>query len=351
MARITGIRSINKKAASPLPLGGSSPPSATTSWSEHPQNGKGDTPLQTPILYGRKRYFLPYKKSGNNRIAYVFLAPSILFFTLFIIWPLAQTFYLSFTSWNGINEITFVGLKNYTYFFQDQIAFKSVTNNLIWVVVICTIPVIIGLVQASILVNSGIRGSNIFQLILFLPQVFSSVVVTVIWNWIYNPVLGPLNTMLRSIGLEKLALPWLGNPNTVIIALLVMDVWVLYGFNTVVYSAAIQAVDTQLYEAATIDGCGMFRKFFNITIPCVSRTTTTLLLFALIDSFMIFDIVFQMTRGGPGYSSYVLSYYLYNQAFMNSRIGYGATIAVVFTVFLLLLSRCLLIIRERGEKK
>ena len=170
-------------------------------------------------------------------------------------------------------------------------------------VVACSLPIIIGLVQASLLVNSGIKHGKIFQLILFLPQVFSSVVASVIWSWMYNPVLGPINTFLEAIGLGDFAQAWLGNPDTVMLALLIMAVWMGYGFNTVVYSAAIQGIDSDLYEAATMDGCGPFRKFRYITIPCVRTTTTTLLMFALIDSFKVFDIVFQMTKGGPGYSS------------------------------------------------
>lgn len=290
-------------------------------------------------------------KGKQDWIAYLFLAPSMFFFAFFVLYPLCQTFYLSFTNWNGIDHINFIGLKNYSEFFKDPIVLRSIINNLIWVLVICTLPIIIGITQASILVNSGVRGANIFQLILFLPQVFSSVVVTVIWSWIYNPAIGPLNSALRAVGLDKLALPWLGIPNLVVGALLVMNIWTAYGFNTVVYSAAIRGIDTQLYEAATLDGCGMLRKFFNVTIPCVTRTTTTLLLFALIDSFRVLDIVIQMTKGGPGYSSHVLSYYLYNQAFMRNRIGYGSTIAVVFTVILLILSRGFLNLREAGEKK
>lgn len=293
----------------------------------------------------------PQRAAKNNWMAYVFLAPSVCFFLLFICWPLCQTVFLSFTNWNGLTAMEFVGFQNYVEFFKDPIVYRSLLNNLIWMVVICTVPISIGLVQASVLVNSGIRGSNLFQLILFLPQVFSSVVVTVIWSWIYNPAIGPLNTALRAIGLDALAMPWLGDPNLVVGALLVMNIWTAYGFNTVVYSAAIRGVDTQLYEAATLDGCGMVRKFFSVTIPCVTRTSTTLFLFAIIDSFRVLDIVLQMTKGGPGYSSHVLSYYLYNQAFMRNRIGFGSAIAVVLTLVLLIASRGFLRMRERGDDK
>lgn len=291
------------------------------------------------------------KKKKTNPVAYIFILPTIVMFGGFVVWPLLQTVYLSFQNWNGIGTIEFAGFDNYIEFFQDPHVWQSFKNNLLWMVCSCTIPIIIGLVQASLLVNSGIKHSKIFQLILFLPQVFSSVIAAVIWSWIYNPVLGPLNRVLESVGLSGLAKAWLGDEKTVMFALLIMSIWLSYGFNMVVYSAAIQGIDSDIYEAATLDGCGPLRKLFSVTIPCVRTTTTTLLMFALIDSFKVFDIVFQMTKGGPGYSSHVLSYYLYNEAFIKSRIGYGASIAVILTIFILIVSRVFLRVRESGDSE
>lgn len=281
--------------------------------------------------------------------AYFFILPTVVFFGIFVCWPLIQTVYLSFTNWEGIGAVEFNGIENYKELFQDGLVRTAIKHNLIWMAVMCTVPIGIGLIQAALLVSSGIRHGKIFQLILFLPQVFSSVIAAVIWSWLYNSAMGPLNEALRRLGLGKWAMAWLGNPRTVMICLLVMAVWMGYGFNTVVFSAAIQAIDTELYEAATMDGCGTLRRFWHITIPGVRSTMTTLLLFALIDSFKVFDIVYQMTKGGPGYSSYVLSYYLYDQAFLKNRTGYGATIAVTMTVFILIISRVFLRVRERGD--
>lgn len=291
------------------------------------------------------------KRRKTNPVAYIFILPTLVLFGGFVIWPLLQTVYLSFQNWNGIGAIEFTGLDNYVEFFRDPHVWQSFQNNLLWMVCSCTIPIIIGLIQASLLVNSGIRHSKVFQLILFLPQVFSSVIAAVIWSWIYNPVLGPLNRALEAMGLSGLAKAWLGDEKTVMFALLIMSIWLSYGFNMVVYSAAIQGIDSDIYEAATLDGCGPLRKLVSVTIPCVRTTTTTLLMFALIDSFKVFDIVFQMTKGGPGYSSHVLSYYLYNEAFIKNRIGYGASIAVILTVFILIVSRVFLRVRERGDSK
>ena len=291
----------------------------------------------------------PRKRKKTNPIAYIFILPTIILFGGFVVWPLLQTVYLSFHDWNGIGTLEFSGISNYVEFFRDPHVWQSFKNNVLWMICSCTIPIVIGLVQASLLVNSGIRHSKIFQLILFLPQVFSSVVAAVIWSWMYNPVLGPLNKALEAIGLSGLAKAWLGDEKTVMFALLIMSIWLSYGFNMVVYSAAIQGIDSDIYEAATLDGCGPLRKLVSVTVPCVRTTTTTLLMFALIDSFKVFDIVYQMTKGGPGYSSHVLSYYLYNEAFIRNRIGYGSAIAVVLTIFILIVSRVFLRVREGGE--
>ena len=293
---------------------------------------------------------ISHTKKKINVMAYVFILPALILFLVFVCWPLLQTVYLSFNSWDGLGEIEFTGLTNYKEFFTDPLVLQAAKNNVLWMLCSCTIPIAIGLIQASLLVNSNIKHGKIFQLILFLPQVFSSVVAAVIWAWIYNPAMAPLNKMLENIGLGNLAQSWLGDSKFVMISLLVMSIWMGYGFSTVVYSAAIQGISSELYEAATMDGCGPFRKFFFITIPSVRLTTTTLLLFALIDSFKVFDIVYQMTKGGPGYSSYVLSYYLYNEAFVKNRIGYSATIAVIMTVFILLVSKGFLRYRKGGEE-
>lgn len=293
----------------------------------------------------------PIEGKKTDKIAYLFLAPSIIFLIVFICWPLFQTAIFSFTDWDGLAPMNFLGFDNYIEFFRSPVAHRSFMNNMRWVVVVCSVPLIIGITQASVLVNSGIKGATVFQLLLFLPQILSSVVVTVIWGWIYNPAIGPLNTALRSVGLDILTRTWLGDPNLVIWALLVMHVWMLYGFNTVIYAAAIRGIDTNLYDAAAIDGCGMFRKFFFVTVPSVRRITTTLLLFAMIDSFRVIDIIIQMTNGGPGFASHVMSFYLYNQSFIRFRIGYGSAIAVVFTIMLIIFSNGLLRLRERGDRK
>ena len=164
-------------------------------------------------------------------------------------------------------------------------------------------------------------------------------IMSIMWLAIYDPASGLLNEALKMVGLDSFARPWLGDKSTAIYALLVMSIWTAYGFNTVIYCTAIRSVDQSMYEAAKIDGANFLQNFFKITIPSISKTTTTLLLLSLIGAFKVFDVVFQMTKGGPGYYTYVMSYYLYQTAFASNKIGLGCAIAVLLTVIVFVVSR------------
>ena len=209
------------------------------------------------------------------------------------------------------------------------------------------IPVWIGLILANILEKGKIKFARVFQLIFFLPQVISAVIAAVMWKWIYDPVIGPLNSFLTAIGLERFTTGWLGDPNTVMPALFVIFVWQTYGFCFVVFTSAIQSVDVQLYDVAEIDGCGSLGQFMNVTLPGIRQAMTTIVLLMVISSFTIFALVMTTTQGGPGYSSYVISYYVYYQAFMANRVGYGAATSILLTIMILAFVKLFMYIRER----
>lgn len=289
------------------------------------------------------------KGTGFGVIPYLFVFPGMLLFFLIAVIPVFQTLALSFTDWNGVttlNKINFIGIENYKTVISGREFATALKNNLIWALVTVTIPIAIGLVQAAVIVNSNVKFKNLFQLLLFLPQILSSMIMSIMWLAIYDPASGVLNALLDVMGLDSLIRPWLGDKNTAIYALLVMSVWVSYGFNTVIYCTAIRAVDQAMYEAATLDGANSLQSFFRITVPSISKTTTTLLLLSLIGAFKVFDVVFQMTKGGPGYYTYVISYYLYQTAFTSNKIGLGCAIAVLLTILVFIVSRIFLRFRR-----
>jgi raffinose/stachyose/melibiose transport system permease protein len=289
----------------------------------------------------------------NPIVPYLFVVPGMILFILIAVIPLFQTFILSFTDWNGVSQISsikFNGLSNYIELFQRNELYIALKNNIIWAIASVTIPIVIGMVQANAIATSGIKYANLFQLLLFLPQILSSIIMSTMWSTIYNPIIGPINEFLKLVGLEQYASPWLGKPDTALYALLIMSIWAGYGFNTIVFTSAIRGINTSLFEAADMDGATSFQKFIYVTIPSIRKTTTTLLLFSLIGSFKVFDVVFQMTKGGPGYSTYVLSYFLYNEAFVQNNIGLGAAIAIVLTIFIFIISRLFLYFRKENDE-
>ena len=282
------------------------------------------------------------KSTGFGITPYLFVIPGMLLFFLIAVIPIFQTFGLSFTDWDGVkafSSINIIGLDNYKTVITGQEFLIALKNNMIWALVSVTVPIAIGLVQAAVIVNSNVKCKNLFQLLLFLPQILSSMIMSIMWLAIYDPASGLLKEALKMIGLDSFAQPWLGDKSTAIYALLVMSIWTAYGFNTVIYCTAIRSVDQAMYEAAKIDGANFLQTFFRITIPSISKTTTTLLLLSLIGAFKVFDVVFQMTKGGPGYYTYVMSYYLYQTAFASNKIGLGCSIAVLLTIIVFVVSR------------
>lgn len=289
------------------------------------------------------------KRNDFGLLPYLFVLPGMLLFVLIAVIPIFQTIILSFTDWNGVttlDKINFLGIDNYKATITSNEFIMAIKNNVLWAAVSVTIPIAIGLVQASVIVNSNVRFKNLFQLLLFMPQILSSMIMSIMWLAIYDPASGVLNGLLNAVGLESWGRPWLGTKETAIYALLVMSIWTSYGFNTVIYCSAIRAIDSARFEAATIDGATSLQNFFYITIPSIRKTTTTLLLLSLIGSFKVFDQVYQMTRGGPGYYTNVISYYIYSKAFTSNKIGQGCAIAVILTLLVLVVSRVFLYLRR-----
>ena len=164
------------------------------------------------------------------------------------------------------------------------------------------------------------------------------VVAAVAWSWLYNPLTGPLTQLVAKLGIEVPA-GLLASKQTVIPALLVVSVWLTFGFCCLIYTSAIQGIDESLYDAGKIDGASPLQEFFHITVPCVRETTTTLTLLMLISSFKVFDLVYTMTDGGPSNGSMVISLYAYKEGFLYSHMGYAAAVTMVMSVLLLVLSQ------------
>jgi ABC-type sugar transport system permease subunit len=283
------------------------------------------------------------------RAGYLFVAPALILYAVFMIYPFIQSIYYAFTDWDGAQaEKNFVGLDNFRELFDDNVLWESLQNTLIWVVIGTIGPIVVGLLLAMLLWRRP-KGFTLFRTVYFMPQVLSSVVIAIVWGWIYNPIFGILNQGLDNVGLESWSRGWLGDPDFALYAVLVAAMWAQTGFVFVVFLAGLQNVSKDLIEAATLDGAGAWRRFRDVTMPQLANVITVVTALMLIDGFAVFDIVFAMTGGGPNRATEVIATYTYAEAFTQNRIGYASTLSLVITVISLVASVVYIRLRERGE--
>jgi raffinose/stachyose/melibiose transport system permease protein len=224
----------------------------------------------------------------------------------------------------------------------------SLRNNLIWVVLGTALPITIGLLL-SVLLWAGAKASIVFRTIYFLPVVISPVVIGVIWGWIYNPIFGLLNVGLNAAGLGFLAKGWLGDPNTALYAVLITAVWSYVGFCVVVLYSALQKVDADLIDAATLDGANGWQRFRDVIVPQIAPVLTMVTVYTIIGGFNVFDVVFIMTRGGPANASELIATYTYKKSFVEGEVGYGAALSMVMTILALSATVVALKLRSKAD--
>lgn len=286
----------------------------------------------------------------KNGPSYLFILPALLLYAVFVIYPFFNTIYYSLTDWDGARPVkNFVGGANYVRLVRDPLMWLSLRHNLIWIAVGTLTPVIVGLIVATWVSSEGVRGRVVFRTIYFMPVVLASVVVGMVWAWIYHPLFGPINTVLKAIGLGHLARGWLGDLNLALYALLLAAFWAYWGFCFVILLAALQNVDMELHDAAKIDGANSVQRFINVTVPQLRPILTMLTAYTLIGGFNVFDIVYIMTKGGPANATEVLATYTYHMAFKQSQVAYGATLTLVITALSMLASYTFITLRERGN--
>jgi raffinose/stachyose/melibiose transport system permease protein len=288
-----------------------------------------------------------YEPGYRPWTAYLYILPGLLIYALFVLWPILDTLRYSFYDWNGFSPPVFTGLGNYVQLFRDQTLHIALRNNLLFLAFYTLFPIVLGLFLTALLTRRRIRGLSFFRAGLFVPYVMSMVVVGVVWRWIYNPAFGPLNQVLNAVGLGALARPWLGDFQLALPAVGIVGTWVQYGFCMALFIAGVQRIEEELYDAAKIDGAGEVQQFWNVTLPGLRSEISVALVTTLITALRVFDLVYVITKGGPGNQTMVSSLWLYRNAFQLNRVGYAATIAVVLTAIILVVSYFALTIRAR----
>jgi raffinose/stachyose/melibiose transport system permease protein len=274
----------------------------------------------------------------KTRAAYLFILPALILYLAFVGLPILQVAVYSFFSWdNGVAQ-DFVGLANYARLGGDYVFWAALGHNALWVILTLVFPLLAGLTLAAILADRRPRTVQWLGAVFFIPRTIPLVVAGIIWGWIYNPIFGLLNYLLSAVGLGGLSGAWLAEESTALISLNVVGAWTFFGFCVVIYLAAIQSIEPSIYEAASLDGAGWWRKFRSITVPLLNGTTLFLGLYAAIEAMRFFDLVWVTTGGGPGYATEVLTTHIYKTFFLIGDFGYAATLSVVLLAIVLGLS-------------
>jgi raffinose/stachyose/melibiose transport system permease protein len=269
-----------------------------------------------------------------------FLLPGLILFTLIIIVPFLANIYLSFTKWTGIGTPLWIGLANYQKAMGDAAFWASFRNNLTLILAITVIPTILGLLLSAFLFEYvtqkwGASVTNFFRGAYYIPQIIPVVAAGVTWKWILQPDWGVANWILTRIGLPQFTHNWLGSADTALGSIMLMMVWFQIGYPLVIFLAAYQRIDSEIWEAAAIDGATWVQRFFRITIAQIRPEIYVVVLTTIIHALKVFGQVYVMTRGGPGKATSVASYFSYQNFFENANVGYGAAISTILALVIM----------------
>lgn len=286
----------------------------------------------------------------------VFLIPGVLAFLLIVVIPFAANIGISFTKWRGVGTPEWIGVDNYQRAFDDDTFWASFENNLQLVVAMTVIPTVIGLLLAVFLYDNvtrhfGQRTASFFRAGFYLPQIMPLIVAAIVWRWIYQPNWGILNWLLNSSGLDQYSQNWLGDKDTALGSIMGMMIWFQLGYPLVIFMAALQRIDPQLYEAASIDGASWMQKVIRITVPLIRPEIYVVILTTAIHAMKVFAPVYAMTKGGPGKATIVASYFSYKNFFERPNVGYGAAIATLLTSIIILLTVVFIYVQTRQERQ
>ncbi len=285
---------------------------------------------------------------GEGLAGAMFIAPSLIGFIIFVFIPVFMSLGLSFTSWNfleGFGAIKFNGIDNFVTMFKDKWFTASFVNNIWFTVITIPITTALSLFLAN-LINRYIYASDVVRVMMFIPYIASIVAVCVVWQVLFQPSYGPINYLLRSMGIANPP-GWLADFKWALPAIMIINIWQQIGYYVAVYNAGLKAIPGELYEAARIDGASEVNQFFNVTIPMVSPTTFFLVTMGVIGSFKVFDHISVLTQGGPGNSSSVMAFYIYRAAFENFKMGYASSMAWALFILVFFVT----IIQWNAQKK
>lgn len=287
----------------------------------------------------------------KNKVAYlVFLLPALVFYLFAVFYPIVDSIRLSFVSWQGIGPQNYVGFSNYLRLFKDPVMWESFFNNLIYVVIVVAMQLLIGLLFAVLLTYMQ-KNVTIVKTLYYIPCIITTVAVGQMFRSMYaTQPEGLFNIMLSAIGLGDLVRSWLADVDTVLVAVSLPEGWRFTGMYMVIYYAALISIDSEVSEAAIIDGASKWTTLWKIKIPMIKPVIILTLTMCITGALRGFDIPYLLTNGGPGNASELMSTYMYKQAFSSLQFGYGSAIAVFIIVESIMAVFVLKIFERRSAK-
>jgi multiple sugar transport system permease protein len=277
---------------------------------------------------------------------YVFLLPWLVGLIVFWLGPIIMSFGLSFTEYDAISAPRFIGLDNYAKAFSgDQLFWPSILRTFEYSAVVVPLS-LIGSLSLALLLNRGIRGTYIFRALFFVPSLTPAVALALLWSWLLQPEIGPINDGLKMLGITGPA--WLASQYWALPSIIIINLWASMGGNTMlIFLAGLQGVPQELHEAASLDGAGRWAKFRHITLPMISPTFFFNLVLGVIGALKVFSTAYVATQGGPAYATWFFALHIYQQAFAFFKMGYGSALAWIFVVMLLVFTYFQIVLARR----
>ena len=286
------------------------------------------------------------KRIPKAFVPWIFMAPALILFSIYVLYPIVSSFILSFYSWDGLGDKIWVGFDNYIQLFDSETFWTALTNNIIWMVLFMLAPPI-GL-GIALFLNQQVAGIRLVKALFFFPFVISQVVIGLVFSWFYDPNLGLLNTILDLFGFHTIAL--LSSEEYVTYGIIAAGLWPQIAYCMILYLTGLNSLNPEQIEAARLDRAKGLKMLRYIILPQLSPATFIAVVVTVIGALRSFDLVATMTAGGPWGSSTVLAYMMYEESIFNYRMGYGAAVAVVLFLIMAVYITYFLIRMLRSEQ-
>ncbi|WHY17294.1 sugar ABC transporter permease [Paenibacillus sp. G2S3] len=278
------------------------------------------------------------KKKKWQSYALLFILPSFILYTMFVIVPTVGSVYLSFTSWDGISDdVRYIGFANFVEIWNSPRVHNALKNTMIMTISLVVLENIAAIAMAM-MVDKVRWFRNFFKSVFYFPTLLSGIVMGFVWAMILNYNFGVFNQILESVGLGSWIVDWLGNPKYAMLSIILSTVWKGAGYYMIIYLAGLQGIPQELNEAASIDGAGGWQQFRHITFPLLAGSMTVCMVLSMISALKIFDQIAVMTDGGPGFETETLTYIIYKVGFGELRQGFGTALAMVLFLIILIIT-------------